>query len=80
MIYWGVIATIYFKIFCLNILNLKIQRINIQNCNLPIVLYRCGTLFLMFFFNLHSGGWKQGPLNGLLCQPWVIMIMEKSVE
>jgi hypothetical protein len=20
------------------------------------------------------------PLNGLLCQPWVIMIMEKSVE
>jgi hypothetical protein len=38
-----------------------------------------------FFFNLHSGGWNQGPLdtaaiNGLLCQPRVIMIMEKSVE
>jgi hypothetical protein len=32
-----------------------------------------------FFFNLHSGGWNQGPLdtaatNGLLCQPRVIMI------
>jgi hypothetical protein len=34
---------------------------------------------------LHSGGWNQGPLdtaatNGLLYQPRVIMIMEKSVE
>jgi hypothetical protein len=31
------------------------------------------------------GGWNQGPLdteatNGLLCQPRVIMMMEKSVE
>jgi hypothetical protein len=36
-------------------------------------------------FFLHSGGWNQGPLdtaatNGLLYQPRVIMIMEKSVE
>jgi hypothetical protein len=41
---------------------------------------------LFIFFNLFSGGgWNQGPLdtaatNGLLCQPRVIMIMEKSVE
>jgi hypothetical protein len=33
-------------------------------------------------FNLYSGGWNQGPLdtaatNGLLCQPLVIMMMEK---
>jgi hypothetical protein len=39
----------------------------------------------VYFFYLHSGGWNQGPLdtaatNGLLCQPRVIMIMEKSVE
>jgi hypothetical protein len=38
-----------------------------------------------FFFNLYNGGWNQGPLdtaatNGLLCQPRVIMMMEKSVE
>jgi hypothetical protein len=38
-----------------------------------------------FFFYFHSGGWNQGLLdtattNGLLCQPRVIMIMEKSVE
>jgi hypothetical protein len=37
-----------------------------------------------FFFNLHSGGGIKvhstlRPLNGLLCQPRVIMIMEKSV-
>jgi hypothetical protein len=36
-------------------------------------------------FKLYSGGWNQGPLdtaatNGLLCQPRVIMVMEKSVE
>jgi hypothetical protein len=41
--------------------------------------------FILFFFNLHSGGWNQGPLdtaatNGLLRQPRVIMMMEKSVE
>jgi hypothetical protein len=40
---------------------------------------------LNFFLNLRSGGWNQGPLdtaatNGLLCQPRVIMIIEKSVE
>jgi hypothetical protein len=38
-----------------------------------------------FFFNLHSGGVIKvhstlRPLNGLLCQPRVIMIMAKSVE
>jgi hypothetical protein len=38
-----------------------------------------------FFLNLHSGGGSKvhstlRPLNGLLCQPRVIMIMEKSVE
>jgi hypothetical protein len=37
------------------------------------------------FLNLHSGGWNQGPLdtaatNGLLRQPRVIMMMDKSVE
>jgi hypothetical protein len=39
----------------------------------------------IIFFNFHSGGWNQGPLdtaatNGLLCQPRVIMMMEKLVE
>jgi hypothetical protein len=39
----------------------------------------------LFFFNLHSGGGIKvhsilRPLNGLLCQPRVIMIMENSVE
>jgi hypothetical protein len=38
--------------------------------------------YLNFFFNLYSGRWNQGPLdtaatNGLLCQPRVIMMMEK---
>jgi hypothetical protein len=41
--------------------------------------------FSFFKLNLYSGGWNQGPLdtaatNGLLCQPRVIMMMEKSVE
>jgi hypothetical protein len=56
------------------------------------LLYLIGMIFvedhklrIKFFLNLHSGGWNQGPLdtaatNGLLCQPRVIMIMEKSVE
>jgi hypothetical protein len=40
---------------------------------------------LIFFLYLHSGGGIKvhstlRPLNGLLCQPRVIMIMEKSVE
>jgi hypothetical protein len=35
--------------------------------------------------NLYSGGWNQDPLdtaatNGLLCQPRMIMMMQKSVE
>jgi hypothetical protein len=39
----------------------------------------------IFLFYLYSGGWNQGPLdtaatNGLLCQPLVIMMMEKLVE
>jgi hypothetical protein len=40
---------------------------------------------LGIFFNLHSGGSNQCPLdtaatNGQLCQPRVIMMMEKLVE
>jgi hypothetical protein len=42
----------------------------------------------IFFFNLHGGGGgggikvysTLGPLNDLLCQPRVIIIMEKSLE
>jgi hypothetical protein len=49
-------------------------------CNLPLPI----KIFLKFL-NLYSGGWNQGPLdtaatNGPLCQPRVIMMMEKSVE
>jgi hypothetical protein len=54
---------------------------------LNIILQRCLTyydiVFFLFFFYL-GGGIKVystlRPLNGLLCQPRVIMIMEKSVE
>jgi hypothetical protein len=43
------------------------------------------TVCVTFFFNLYSGGGIQGPLgpaatNGLLCQPRMIIMMEKSVE
>jgi hypothetical protein len=65
---------------------------NLRNCGL-FVVYE-GKIYLsfhhlsslsFFFFNLYSGGWNQGPLdtaatNGLLCQPRVIMMVEKSVE
>jgi hypothetical protein len=42
-------------------------------------------LNMHYFFKWYSGGWNQGPLNtaatnGLLCQPRVIMVMEKLVE
>jgi hypothetical protein len=53
----------------------------------PTKIMYCVTRRVMRWWNffLHSGGWNQGPLdtaplNGLLCQPQVIMIMEKSVE
>jgi hypothetical protein len=43
--------------------------------------------FVLIFFNSHSGGWNPNwlhsarrPLNGLLYQPRVIMMMEKLVE
>jgi hypothetical protein len=43
-----------------------------------------GKLKHFFLICIVGGGIKVylslRPLNGLLCQPWVIMIMEKSVE
>jgi hypothetical protein len=50
-----------------------------------VFFYKIRFDFDSFFFNLYSGGSNQVPLdtaatNGLLCQPRVIMIMEKSVE
>jgi hypothetical protein len=52
--------------------------------DLPLMLlFTCGDLY---FLNWYSGGWSLlGPLgtaatNGLLCQPRVIMMIEKLVE
>jgi hypothetical protein len=48
------------------------------------LLYRLRYFFLIFLICVVGGGIKVHstlrPLNGLLCQPRVIMITEKSVE
>jgi hypothetical protein len=43
------------------------------------------TVLFYFLIGIVAGGVQLGPLgttatNGLLCQPWVIMMMEKLVE
>jgi hypothetical protein len=53
-----------------------------------MIVYNLLSRFFVRVFlklNLYSGEWNQGPLDtaatiGLLCQPWVIMMMDKSVE
>jgi hypothetical protein len=57
------------------------QLIRLLQQQLPDSVFLVG----YFNFNFYSGGWNQGPLdtaatNGLLCQPRVIMMIEKSVE
>jgi hypothetical protein len=46
---------------------------------------RVYSVFVCFLIGIVGGGVQLGPLgisatNGLLCQPWVIMMMEKLVE
>jgi hypothetical protein len=48
------------------------------------VVHNLHKYYTFFLICIVGGGIKVHstlrPLNGLLCQPWVIMIMEKSVE
>jgi hypothetical protein len=60
----------------------RLRRLNETGCTPQYGVFGTGLVF--FLIRVVGGGVKVHstlrPLNGLLCQPRVIMIMEKSVE
>jgi hypothetical protein len=64
---------------------LEVTETDVSTSRLPLCHLHLPDIFLSFFYWYSGGEVQLGPLstaatNGLLCQPRVIMMMEKLVE